>query len=146
MSATQGPRPVRKNFGTAPLWLDISACCYFYNDENGIMHLCGSPYSQCICIPANLIPLETVQETIPNLFDYSDKRETCASPQKMSWPAWSWSIEVTSLSKTDFLIILPVLKLNTWCTEKKVLPIKWQGCMNERLIGSSWHSDQSTEP
>lgn len=44
---------------------------------------------------------------------YAQER-TCISPQKMSWPVWSWSIDVTSLSNNNLDIARPVLKLNTW--------------------------------
>lgn len=71
-------------------------------------------------------PCTFKQQTMPKKFfkSSSDERgeinkqaHTRPQAQKISWPVWSWSIEVTSLSKTVLLIILPVLKLNTWNTK-----------------------------
>lgn len=63
MSATQDPEPTEKNFGTAQLWLGISACCYFYADESEIILLCENSYLQNIYTPATNYPIDYISKS-----------------------------------------------------------------------------------
>lgn len=127
----QAPEPATRNCDTAKLKRVICVCCHFDHDENVKETRCASSYWLNIHIPIytqhiRILPKIHILRMVEIYWSIYQLRHTWESPQNISCPVWSWSIEVTAPSNVVLFIILPVLKLKTWETKTTKLHLRWE--------------------